>query len=112
MDDNRLRRVDNYNKQRIQDEHEEERLRRERLMIDERNGWEASTRRRKILDNQERQSRAMKEHWHRSDEDRYKYKRFRKGSEPVEAWWLDPNPQAPYSRNGRYRDRDYWNKYY
>ena len=58
----------------------------------------------------------MKEHWHRSDEDRYKYKRFRKGSEPVEAWWLDPYPYAPNYRNGRYhgdpyddwRYRKYW----
>lgn len=28
---------------------------------------------------------------HRQDEDRYNYKRFRKGSEVVEAWWLDPH---------------------
>ena len=39
----------------------------------------------------------MKEFWHRRDEDRYKYKRFRKGAEPVEAWWLDPQPYSSYN---------------
>ena len=51
MDDNKLRRLDNYNRKRAQDELEEERLRRERLLVDTRNGWETSERRRKILDN-------------------------------------------------------------
>lgn len=40
---------------------------------------------------------------HRVDEDRYRYKRFRKGSEPVEAWWLDPHP---------YYNSKYWRGYY
>ena len=44
----------------------------------------------------------MKEFWHRRDEDRYKYKRFRKGSEPVEAWWLDPSPYSPWASKYKY----------
>lgn len=44
----------------------------------------------------------MKEHWHRVDEDKYKYKSFRKGSEQVEAWWLDP---VPYEQHrGHFRN--------
>lgn len=47
----------------------------------------------------------MKENWHRRDEDRYHYKRFRKGSEPVEAWWLgDPHYHHGY-------DSKYWRKH-
>ena len=53
------------------------------------------------MDNQERASRHLREVWHRQDEDRYKYKSFRKGSEPVEAYWLED-----------YRGPAYYNKYW
>lgn len=54
----------------------------------------------------------MKERWHRSDEDKYNYKRFRKGHEQVEAWWLDPHPYAhPNSRHWHNED-SYYKKYW
>lgn len=50
----------------------------------------------------------MKELWHRRDEDRYKYKRFRKGNEQVEAWWLDPPLSGHSERRGRRYDHDWY----
>ncbi len=100
MDDNKLRRVERYNLSRIENELEEERLRRERSYLDRGLDWNIGERRRVIMDNQERAARHLREGLHRRDEDRYNYKRFRKGSEPVEAYWLDGASYYPHG--GRY----------
>ena len=44
-------------------------------------GWEGKYFNHRKADNNERVNRALKEHWHRADEDKYNYKRFRKGGE-------------------------------
>ena len=111
MDDNKLRRVEKYNLSRIENELEEERLRRERLYLDRGYDWTINERKRRIIDNQERAARYLRENWHRRDEDRYKYKRFRKGSEPVEAWWLDgPNyyGRYPHGHPAEWHHKKYW----
>jgi len=57
----------------------------------------------------------LKENWHRRDEDRYNYKRFRKGAEPVEAYWLG-DPHHPYDskywKNAHGQPPDWWHKKY
>ena len=40
MDDNKIRKVDQYRKARLIDDIEEDRLRRERLMLDHKYNWE------------------------------------------------------------------------
>ena len=40
MDDNKYRRIEQYNKKRLEDELEEERLRRENAVIDGRRDWD------------------------------------------------------------------------
>ena len=40
MDDNKLRTIDRYNRDRLHDELEEERFRKERGLMDSRYGWE------------------------------------------------------------------------
>ncbi|CDW76693.1 UNKNOWN [Stylonychia lemnae] len=115
MDDNKLRRYDRYNKSRLENELEEERLRRERGYLDNGYGYDIGERRRRIMDNQERAARYLKEDWHRRDEDRYKYKSFRKGSEPVEAYWLgDPHHphDSKYWKNAHGQPPDWWHKKY
>ncbi len=83
-------------------------------------------RRDRIIDLQERAARNLKERYHRIDEDKYNYKRFRKGPEIVEAYWLDSGPHHRYGSRywanydhrysrypvpppGGWPDRDYWN---
>eukprot|EP00347_Sterkiella_histriomuscorum_P017375 403349625 len=118
MDDNKVRRLERYNLGRIENEYEEDRLRRERSYLDRGLDWNIGERRRRIMDNQERVARHLKENWHRRDEDQYNYKRFRKGSEPVEAWWLgDPHHHNGYDsrywrKNGHGPHPDHWDKKY
>lgn len=116
MDDNKNRRLERYNIGRIENELEEDRLRRERGYLDRGSEWGINDRRRLVMDNQERAARHLKENWHRNDEDRYNYKSFRKGGEPVEAYWLgEPHHNRRDSRywgkNGNHHDgfnKKYW----
>ncbi|CDW86426.1 UNKNOWN [Stylonychia lemnae] len=108
IDDNKLRRVEKYNLSRIENELEEERLRRERGYLHNKPydyNWD---RRDRFVDESERVSRHLRERMHRVDEDKYNYKRFRKGSEPVEAYWLQDNKPGWYQKNQRGRD---WDRY-
>lgn len=108
MDDNKLRRVEKYHYDRLENELEEERLRRERAYLDRGYDWVAGERRKRLMDNQERAARHLKENWHRRDEDRYHYKRFRKGSQPVEAWWLDGRGHPPEQWHKKYWSNPAW----
>lgn len=70
MDDNKSRRVEKYHISRYENELEEDRLRRERAVVDSRyahHGWDINDRRRQVMDNQERVSRNLREQWHRQD---------------------------------------------
>lgn len=51
MDDNKLRRVERYNLSRVENELEEERLRRERSYQDRGYDWNVGERRRIVMDN-------------------------------------------------------------
>lgn len=51
MDDNKLRRIERYNINRIESELEEDRLRRERLYLDRGYDYNINERRRRIMDN-------------------------------------------------------------
>jgi len=109
------RKEDEYRKRKLEDEIEEDRLRRERLDLQSRYNWELSDRKRRLLDHDERSERAMKHFWHNVDEDKYNYKRYRKPRETVEAWWLDPYPYAPsYRKWWDHKDfnADWWKKKY
>eukprot|EP00347_Sterkiella_histriomuscorum_P015493 403356821 len=101
MDDNKLRRVERYNANRLSSELEDERLRRENGLL---SYWDRD----RQVDQHERVSRHQRERMHRIDEDRYKYKSFRKGSEPVEAYWLDDRLGNPSRWNNRRHPYDHW----
>jgi len=122
MDDNKLRRIEKYNVSRLENELEEERIRRDKGYQYGRSPYEYNNwdRRDRFVDESERVSRHLRERMHRVDEDRYKYKRFRKGSEPVEAYWLDDSKPEWYNKNwrgdrypvppkGGWPDDDFWN---
>ena len=51
MDDNKVRRLERYNLGRIENEYEEDRLRRERSYLDRGLDWNIGERRRRIMDN-------------------------------------------------------------
>lgn len=98
---------------RVENELEEERMRRERSYLDRGYDQNVGERRRIVMDNQERAARHLRENWHRRDEDRYKYKSFRKGSEPVEAWWLDGGNYYHHGgRPGHGHPSEHWHKKY
>lgn len=105
MDDNKLRKLERFNMSKLQSELEDDRIRKERG-FGYNSYWD---RRDRVVDSRERVSRHLRERMHRIDEDRYKYKRFRKGSEPVEAYWLDDKLGHPNRWNGRrYPYDDYY----
>ena len=128
MDDNKLRKLERYNLSRVENELEEDRIRRERG-LNGRNLYDSYLDRKdRYVDQSERVSRHLRERNHRIDEDKYNYKRFRKGSEPVEAYWLEEKHgyNSRYWRNGRHPhdypydrypipppggwpERDFWN---
>lgn len=102
IDDNRVKKYERFQRDQLLNDIEEERLRRERFhpygFSDDWYGWDSSYNRRfkqRIMDNEERRKHNFLHKQHNIDEDKYKYKRFRKGNEPVEAWWLDPHPYHP-----------------
>ena len=64
MDDNSVRRAENLRTRRLWDELEEDRIRRDRYDLNSRYNWEYNDRRRRVLDNYERNNRAMREVWH------------------------------------------------